>query len=876
MLSPELRETLDSAIKDTRRRRHEYITLEHLLLALLDDPSAREVLAGCNADIEQLRAELEQFLEEHVPKLSHEGEVQQTVGVGRVLQRAVLHVQGAGKAEVNGANLLVALYAEPESMAVYLLEQQQVRRRDVTLYISHGIGKGGKRQAPRARPSGLPRGEDEDDAVADDPLIAYAVDLSARAERGDIDPLVGRDQEVTRLIQVLCRRRKNNPILVGEPGVGKTAVVEGLALRVHEKRVPEAIAGIRIYALDMGALLAGTKFRGQFEERLKAVISAIEEEEGAILFIDEIHTVIGAGATSGGSMDASNMLKPALNAGRVRCIGATTYKEYKNFDRDPALARRFQKIEIVEPTQDESILILQGLKPAYEAHHKVSYTPEAIEQAVRLAHKHLRDRRLPDSAIDVMDETGAAARLEQASAAPLEADQEGDEDEVEVEDEVEIDVDIDDEADTVVTRAPALPSADADADADADDKADDADDDKADADDEQLRLAVGETTALERRTPGPVIQTGERRKQPSGEPSRQLGEPIIVDVPQVEAVIARMARIPPKSVSSDDREVLKNLEEGLSQVIFGQDEAVAAATKAIKRARAGLARPDKPIGCFLFAGPTGVGKTELARQLARLLGMPFLRFDMSEYMEKHSVSRLIGAPPGYVGFDQGGQLTDTVSKNPHSVVLLDEIEKAHPDIFAVLLQVMDSATLTDTTGKKTDFRNVILIMTSNAGAFEMTQRSVGFGGDDSLVDTAANKALERTFSPEFRNRLDKIVTFGQLPAPVIAKVADKLLRELEIQLADRGVRLTWTPAARDWIARKGYDKKFGARPMGRVIDDNIKGALVDELLFGRLEDGGEVQVDLDRGKDELSFVFQAKQDEEPEGEAPDIRELVEV
>jgi ATP-dependent Clp protease ATP-binding subunit ClpA len=846
MLSPELRETLDSAIKDTRRRRHEYITLEHLLLALLDDPSAREVLTGCNADIERLRAELEQFLEEHVPKLSHEGEVQQTVGVGRVLQRAVLHVQGAGKAEVTGANLLVALYAEPESMAVYLLEQQQVRRRDVTLYISHGIGKGGKRPAQRSRPTGLPRGEDDEDAVADDPLTAYAVDLSARAERGDIDTLIGRDQEVARLIQVLCRRRKNNPVLVGEAGVGKTAVVEGLALRVHEKRVPEAIAGIRIYALDMGALLAGTKFRGQFEERLKAVISAIEEEEGAILFIDEIHTVIGAGATSGGSMDASNMLKPALNAGRVRCIGATTYKEYKNFDRDPALARRFQKIEIVEPTQDESILILQGLKPVYEAHHKVVYTPEAIEQAVRLAHKHLRDRRLPDSAIDVMDETGAAARLDNDQG--QREGKAGDED-----DEVEIDVEIDDEADTVVTRhPPALGERS-----------------------EQLRLAVGETTALERRTPGPVIHTGERRGRPSGEPRREPGEPIVVDVPQVEAVIARMARIPPKSVSSDDREVLKNLAEGLSQVIFGQDEAVAAATKAIKRARAGLARPDKPIGCFLFAGPTGVGKTELARQLARLLGMPFLRFDMSEYMEKHSVSRLIGAPPGYVGFDQGGQLTDTVSKNPHSVVLLDEIEKAHPDIFAVLLQVMDSATLTDTTGKKTDFRNVILIMTSNAGAFEMTQRSVGFGGDESIVDSAASKAIERTFSPEFRNRLDKVVTFGQLPEPIIAKVADKLLRELEIQLADRGVRLTWTLAAREWVARKGYDKKFGARPMGRVIDENIKGALVDELLFGRLEGGGAVQVDCDKAKDELTFTFTAKQDEDEDATA-DLRELVEV
>ena len=778
MLSEELKGTINTAIEDTQRRRHEYLTLEHLLLALLDDASAAEVIKGCGADVDQIRADLEEFLEDSMETVPEDDDFTciQTIGVGRVLRRAVLHVQGAGKREVTGANILVAIFAEPESHAVFTLGSHGITRRDVTLFISHGIGKGSGSARARRQPGAAPGGgrlgmEDADGGdVADDPLAAYAIDLAAKAEAGRIEPLIGRQQEVTRLLQVLCRRRKNNPVLVGEPGVGKTAVVEGLALRIHEGKVPGPIKNGHLYSLDMGAVLAGTKFRGQFEERLKAVISAIESDPDAILFIDEIHTVVGAGATSGGSMDASNLLKPALSSGSLRCIGATTYKEFKTaFERDAALARRFQKIEIVEPSREETLLILQGLKEVYEFHHNVSYTPEALEQMVELAHKYLRDRHLPDSAIDVMDETGAAARLNVPLPAP------------------------------------------------------------------SVNDALEDADALDE----------EAEKKP---------DPINIDVPQVEEVIARMARIPPKSVSTDDKKVLGRVEEGLQDVIYGQDNAVHVVSHAIKRARAGLGRDDKPIGSFLFAGPTGVGKTELAKQLARILGVPFLRFDMSEYMEKHSVSRLIGAPPGYVGFDQGGLLTDAVSKQPHAVLVLDEVEKAHPDIFAVLLQVMDNAALTDTTGRKTDFRNIILIMTSNAGAHDITSRKVGFA-DEGPQSSDAMKALERAFTPEFRNRLDKIVFFDPLSTGVIRKVADKMLGELELQLADREVRITYTDAAKAWIAERGYDKLYGARPMARLIDEKIKEKLVDELLFGKLEDGGSVHVDV--ANEELTFEFTA-------------------
>ncbi|KLI97993.1 ATP-dependent Clp protease ATP-binding subunit ClpA [Luteimonas sp. FCS-9] len=741
MFSKDLEFTIGQCYKRAREARDEYMTVEHLLLALLENPSAESVLKATGADFARLRGDLEQAILTSVTKLADEDtrDTQPTLGFQRVLQRAVYHVQSSGKKEVTGANVLVAIFGEKDSHAVYYLNQQDVTRLDVVNYLSHGIAKSGGEEPESAHDDGVAGAGGEGEAKGD-ALAEYASDLNAAARDGRIDPLVGRAEEVERTIQVLCRRRKNNPLYVGEAGVGKTAIAEGLAKRIVDGEVPEVLAEATIYSLDLGALVAGTKYRGDFEKRLKAVLSAIKKHPGAILFIDEIHTIIGAGSASGGTMDASNLIKPALSSGELRCIGSTTFQEYRGiFEKDRALARRFQKIDIVEPTVGETYQILLGLKPKYEAHHDVTYADDALQAAVDLSVKHIADRLLPDKAIDVIDEAGARQRL--------------------------------------------LP--------------------------EGVRKAL-------------------------------------IDVEEVETIVAKMARIPAKQVSATDKDVLEHLERNLKMVIFGQDPAIETLTSAIKLARSGLGNPDKPIGNFLFAGPTGVGKTEVTRQLALQLGIELVRFDMSEYMEAHSISRLIGAPPGYVGFDQGGLLTEKIVKTPHCVLLLDEVEKAHPDIFNILLQVMDRGVLTDTNGREANFRNVIVVMTTNAGATQASRRSIGFMRQDHSSD--AMEVIRKSFTPEFRNRLDAIVQFQSLGLDHILRVVDKFMIELESQLHEKDVTLSATPAARDWLAQHGFDPQMGARPMSRVIQDRIKRRLADELLFGKLMGGGRVVVDVEDGE----------------------------
>ena len=757
--SRSLENALHRALAIANERQHEYATLEHLLLALIDDSDAAAVMRACNVDLTLLRRNLENYVDTELASLIVDDgeESKPTAGFQRVIQRAVIHVQSSGREEVTGANVLVAIFAERESHAAFFLQEQEMTRYDAVNYISHGIAK--RPGLSETRPA---RGADDETTAEEgegetkettDALEAYCINLNKKAEDGRVDPLIGRETEINRTIQVLCRRQKNNPLFVGEPGVGKTAIAEGLARKIVHGEVPEVLKDCTIFQLDMGTLLAGTRYRGDFEERIKAVVKEIEAYPGAIMFIDEIHTVIGAGATSGGAMDASNLLKPALQSGGLRCVGSTTYKEYRqHFEKDRALVRRFQKIDIKEPTVPDAIKILKGLKPYFEEFHHIRYTNDAIKSAVELSAKYIGDRKLPDKAIDVIDETGASQML--------------------------------------------LPES--------------------------------------------------RRKKTIG-------------VKEVEATIATMARIPPKSVSKSDTALLKDLADDLKRVVFGQEKAIDALSSAIKLARAGLREPEKPIGCYLFSGPTGVGKTEVARQLASLLGVELLRFDMSEYMERHTVSRLIGAPPGYVGFDQGGLLTDGIDQHPHCVLLLDEIEKAHPDLFNILLQVMDHGKLTDHNGKSIDFRNVVLVMTTNAGAAELAKPPIGFSrtkreGDD-------EEAINRMFSPEFRNRLDSVITFGNLPPEVVSRVVEKFVLELEAQLADRDITFELTQEANDWIAEKGYDERFGARPLGRVIQEHIKKPLADEVLFGALSKGGTVKVVVEKPKDEpskLGFEFIAR------------------
>lgn len=750
--SKNLERSLHRALELANERSHEYATLEHLLASLLDDEDAAGVMRACNVELDQLRERLNEYLDTELETLVSKdvSEAQPTTAFQRVIHRAVVHVQSSGREEVTGANVLVAMFAERESHAAYFLQEQEMTRFDAVQYISHGIAKRAGMSEPKTvHGTEDDLGDGEDRKSGQDALQNYCVNLNAKANEGGIDPLIGREREVLRTIQVLCRRQKNNPLLVGDPGVGKTAIAEGLARKIVKKDVPTVLHDATIFALDMGALLAGTRYRGDFEERLKAVMKEIEAYPGAILFIDEIHTVIGAGATAGGAMDASNLLKPALQSGVLRCIGSTTYKEYRqHFEKDRALVRRFQKIDVAEPSVPDTIEILKGLKPYFEEFHDIKYANDAITSAVELSARYINDRKLPDKAIDVIDETGASQKL---------------------------------------------------------------------------------------------VDESKRKKR--------------ITVEDIEATISTMARIPPKTINKSDAETLSNLERDLKRLVFGQNKAISALTSAIKLSRAGLREPEKPIGCYLFSGPTGVGKTEVARQLASLMGIELLRFDMSEYMEKHTVSRLIGAPPGYVGFDQGGLLTDGVDQHPHCVLLLDEIEKAHPDLFNILLQVMDHGKLTDHNGKKIDFRNVILIMTSNAGAASMAQSPMGFNrarreGDDT-------EAINKLFTPEFRNRLDAVIPFSGLQPEVIAKVVEKFAFQLEAQLADRGVTIELSDDARSWIGRKGYDEKFGARPLARVIQEYIKRPLADELLFGRLENGGTVKVVV-KGEEpdtELDFEF---------------------
>ncbi len=750
--SKTLEEAIHSALAHANARKHELATLEHLLLALIDEPDAARVMQACSVDLGELRENLMTYIEEELSTLITDvdgSEAVPTAAFQRVIQRAAIHVQSSGRTEVTGANVLVAIFAERESNAAFFLQEQDMTRYDAVNYIAHGVAKdpgfGESRPITGAEEIEAETGGEQGEAK-ESALDKYCVDLNAKAREGNVDPLIGRDQEVERCIQVLCRRRKNNPLLVGDPGVGKTAIAEGLARKIVAGETPAVLAGATIYSLDMGALLAGTRYRGDFEERLKAVVSELEDHDDAVLFIDEIHTVIGAGATSGGAMDASNLLKPALQGGKLRCMGSTTYKEFRqHFEKDRALSRRFQKIDVIEPTVDDAVKILKGLKPYFEKHHDVRYTADAIKTAVELSARYINDHKLPDKAIDVIDEAGAAQHL---------------------------------------------------------------------------------------------VAESKRRKT--------------IGVKEIEDVVAKIARIPPKNVSKDDTVLLKDLETSLKRVVFGQDKAIDALALAIKLSRAGLREPEKPIGNYLFAGPTGVGKTEVARQLADILGVELLRFDMSEYMEKHAVSRLIGAPPGYVGFDQGGMLTDGVDQHPHCVLLLDEIEKAHPDVYNILLQVMDHGKLTDHNGRTVDFRNVVLILTTNAGAAEQAKAAIGFNRDRREGEDTA--AIERVFTPEFRNRLDAVISFSALPKEVIMQVVEKFVLQLEAQLMDRNVHIELTPKAAEWIAERGYDDKMGARPLARVIQEHIKKPLAEELLFGKLAKGGLVKVGVKNGEIDLRIM----------------------